>query len=122
MTTEILSRSKIIPVLSEKLNTPKHVKSLANAAHEGKRKNFGNINSIKHGTSGAGNLEEIHTLLRTPPLLVIFHDSSEASHATALAQTTESLLGAQKSSVLKTSARGKNRQLSAYLQASFQVL
>lgn len=36
------------------------------------------FNSIKHGISGAGNLEEIHTLLCTPPLLVIFHDSSGA--------------------------------------------
>lgn len=47
MTTEILSRGKTAPVLSEKLNTSKHVKSLANPAHKGKGKNSGSTNSIK---------------------------------------------------------------------------
>lgn len=108
MTTEILSRGKTVPVLSEKLNTSKHVKSLANPAHKGKRKNFGSTNSIKQGASGDGNPEAIHTLPSTPLVSGIFHDSSGAWHAMVLAWTTAaSLLGAQNSSVLKTTAREK---------------
>lgn len=36
MLTVTLSRDKTVPALSEKLNTSKYVKSLANAAHKGK--------------------------------------------------------------------------------------
>lgn len=102
-------------------STSKYVKSLANPAHKGQRKALEWIPSNKKVLG-----PEVLTSSKPPCLPLLqgtFHNSSGTCRALLAARATpQSLLQSPEKLSTKDNCPARRRRLSAYLQASFQVL